>query len=156
MVTGACERVFEDGTRLICPPDPRAWDKIHVQNVIEQTATFWRRGLHQRVAPLDHRRFPYIADWDLWVRMRDAGARLRTTDRLLSRYHFTAHNQTSRAGRRFAEEAFRLLRLRGPLGGLLAYVYRLLYIASTSRGATTGRPRARRAAHASSGWWYGR
>jgi len=121
MVTGACERVFEDGTRLIRPPDPRAWEKIHIQNVIEQTATFWRRELHRRVAPLDHERFPYIADWDLWVRMRDAGARLRTTDRLLSRYHFTAHNQTSRAGRRFADEAFTLLRLRGPLGGLLAY-----------------------------------
>lgn len=127
MVTGACERVFEDGTRLIRPPDPRAWEKIHIQNVIEQTATFWRRELHRRVAPLDHERFPYIADWDLWVRMRDAGARLRTTDRLLSRYHFTADNQTSRAGRRFADEAFTLLRLRGPLGGLLAYAYRLLY-----------------------------
>jgi len=127
VVTGACERVYEDGTRQVCPPDPRAWDKISVQNVIEQTATFWRRELHQRVAPLDHRRFPYVADWDLWVRMKEAGARLRTTDRVLSRYHFTAHNQTSRAGRRFADEAFKLLRLRGPLGGLLAYVYRLLY-----------------------------
>jgi len=127
IVTGACERVFEDGTSLVCPPDPRAWDKIRVQNVIEQPATFWRRELHQRVGPLDHRRFPYIADWDLWVRMREAGARLRTSDRLLARYHFSAHNQTSRAGRRFADEAFRLLRLRGPMGGLLAYVYRLLY-----------------------------
>ena len=127
VVTGACERVFEDGTRLICPPDPRAWDKIRIQNVIEQTATFWRRELHRRVGPLDHRRFPYIADWDFWVRMREAGARLRTTERLLSRYHFSAHSQTSRAGRRFADEAFRLLRMRGPLGGLLAYVYRLLY-----------------------------
>jgi glycosyltransferase involved in cell wall biosynthesis len=127
VVTGACERVFEDGTRVVCPPDPRAWDKIRVQNVIEQTATFWRRELHQRVGPLDHRRFRYIADWDLWVRMREAGARLRTTERLLSRYHFTAGNMTSRAGRRFADEAFRLLRLRGPMGGLLAYVYRLLY-----------------------------
>jgi glycosyltransferase involved in cell wall biosynthesis len=127
VVTGACERVFEDGTRLVCPPDPDAWGKIHIQNVIEQTATFWRRELHRKVGPLDHRRFPYIADWDLWVRMREARARLRTTDRVLSRYHFTPLNQTSRAGRRFADEAFRLLRLRGPLGGLLAYVYRLLY-----------------------------
>ena len=127
VVTGACERVFEDGTRLLVPPDPRAWEKIQVQDVIEQTATFWRRELHARVAPLDHKRFPYIADWDLWVRMSEAGARLRTTDRLLSRYHFSAHNQTSRAGRRFVEEAFRLLRLRGPLGGSLAYVYRFLY-----------------------------
>lgn len=127
IVTGACERVFEDGTRLVIPPDPRAWEKIRVQNVIEQTATFWRGELHRRVAPLDHRRFPYIADWDLWVRMSEARARLRTTDRVLSRYHFTERNLTSRAGRRFADEAFELLRLRGPMGGLVAYAYRFLY-----------------------------
>ncbi len=127
VVTGACQRVFEDGTRLVCPPDPDAWEKIRIQDVIEQSATFWRRELHQRLGPLDHRRFRYLADWDFWIRMSEAGARLLTTERVLSRYHFSANNLTSRAGRRFADEAFRLLRLRGPMGGLLAYVYRFLY-----------------------------
>jgi hypothetical protein len=156
VVTGACERVYEDGTRQVCPPDPRAWDKISVQNVIEQTATFWRRELHRRVAPLDHRRFPYVADWDLWVRMKEAGARLRTTDRVLSRYHFTAHNQTSRAGRRFADEAFKLLRLRGPLGGLLPTSTGSCTITSISRGATTAHRPVRPRAGGSSCWCCGR
>lgn len=148
VTTGACERVFEDGTRLVCPPDPHAWEKIQVQNVIEQSATFWRRSLHQRLGPLDHRRFRYIADWDFWMRMRETGARLLTTERLLSRYHFSAQNLTSRAGRRFADEAFRLMRLRGPMGGLLAFVYRLLYLRFDLKGCydqppTCSRARAR-------------
>jgi glycosyltransferase involved in cell wall biosynthesis len=49
VVTGACERVFADGSRLVCPPDADPWQKINVQNVIEQSATFWRAGLHRRV-----------------------------------------------------------------------------------------------------------
>src|ERR1700722_12068327 len=74
VMTGACERVFPDGTRLICPPHPQAWEIIGIQDQIEQSATFWKRELQQRVGrlPLDYH---MAFDWDLWNRFRRAGAK---------------------------------------------------------------------------------
>ena len=79
-------------------------DDITVKDVIEQPSTFWRRSLHEKLAPLktDY----YMAfDWDLWIRMRNSGAKVVTTDRVLSRYHFTWDNKCGRAGNRFGLRA---------------------------------------------------
>jgi glycosyltransferase involved in cell wall biosynthesis len=126
VVTGACERVFADGSRLICPPDSDPWQKINVQNVIEQSATFWRASLHQRVGAVAMN-FHLAFDWDLWNRFRKSGAKIVTTGQLLSRYYFSATNKTGSAGRIFVDEAIIILRRYGPLGGALAYIYLFLY-----------------------------
>jgi len=126
VVNGACERHYPDGSTTIYKADADPWNVITVKDVIEQPSTFWRRALHERLAPLatDY----YMAfDWDLWIRMRNAGAKLVTTDRVLSRYYFTEENKCGRAGNRFAEEAFRIIRQYGPHSGRLARVYRFLY-----------------------------
>jgi hypothetical protein len=46
---------------------------------------------------------------------------------VLSRYHFSAENKSGNAGRIFEEEAFRIVSRYGPLGGGLAYIFRMLY-----------------------------
>jgi glycosyltransferase involved in cell wall biosynthesis len=126
VVVGHCERVWADGTTTTTRADPEAWQKIGVQNVIDQPSVFWRAALHRRLGPLDSG-YHLAFDWDYWCRMQRAGARLLTTDRLLSRFHFSIDNKTATAGPRFAAEAFQILRRYGPAGGALAYVYRFLY-----------------------------
>lgn len=126
VVTGACERVFADGSRAVIPPNPRSWEIIGVQDPVEQSATFWRAALHRKVGELTLE-FHLAFDWDLWNRFKRAGGRLVTTNELLSRYYFSATNKTGSAGRTFTKEAFVILRRYGPMGGLLAHLYRLLY-----------------------------
>ncbi|HWB95521.1 MAG TPA: glycosyltransferase family 2 protein [Bryobacteraceae bacterium] len=126
VVTGYCRRIYPDGSPFDSPPDPEAWDKIHTLDVIEQPSTFWKGSLHRRLGLLDTS-YHLAFDWDLWCRMRLAGARLVTTDAVLSRYYFSATNKSGSAGDLFAREAFRIIRKYGPLRGRLAYIFRFLY-----------------------------
>jgi glycosyltransferase involved in cell wall biosynthesis len=126
VLTGNCERVFEDGSTYITPADPQAWEKIGIQNVIEQPSTFWKADLHRNIGLLDLS-YQLGFDWDFWARMKNVGAKLVITDRVLSRYYFSESNKCSTAGNLFAEEAFRLIRKHGPIFGGLAYIYRFIY-----------------------------
>jgi len=126
VVLGSCERRFPDGSMVITPAREDTWRQIGIQNVIDQPSMFWRSSLHRRLGELDTS-FRLAFDWDFWCRMRNARARLRTIDHPLSIYHFTADNQSGKAGNRHAEESFRILRRYGPRGGLVAYAFRLLY-----------------------------
>jgi len=127
IVTGSCERVFEDGSTYTTHADPDAFKKIGIQNLIEQPSTFWRASLHRKTGRLDVN-YDLGFDWDFWARMKNSGAQLVTTDKVLSRYFFSDSNKCGRAGNLFAEEAFRLIRHYGPIFGGLAYVYRLIYL----------------------------
>lgn len=126
IVTGMCERVYADGQPQMSPPDPKVWDNIGIQCVIEQSATFWRGALHRKVGQLDDS-FHMCFDWDFWNRLKKAGGRIIQTDRVMSRYYFSETNKSGSAGSRFTKEAFRILHNYGPMRGLLAYVYRFLY-----------------------------
>jgi len=126
VVIGGCERVFADGKRYITRADPDAWKKIGMINVIEQPSTFWRSSLHHKLGELATH-FHLSFDWDLWCRMRDSGARMKTTEVVLSRYYFSETNKSGNAGRMFAREAFQIIRRYGPLNGMLAHIYRMLY-----------------------------
>lgn len=127
MVTGKCERVMPDGeTRFVTGGDPETWDKIGIQNIIEQPSTFWKSAFHRKVGQLDTSYYLGF-DWDMWARLRNAGARLHVTDRVMSRYYFSDTNKTGSAGPLFVKEAFRLVKNYGPLRGGLAHIYRFLY-----------------------------
>jgi glycosyltransferase involved in cell wall biosynthesis len=126
VVIGGCERVYADGQRAITKADPATWNKIGMIDVVEQPSTFWRASLHRRLGELATG-YRLAFDWDWWCRMRDAGAKLATTENVLSRYHFSAENKSGNAGRIFEEEAFRIVSRYGPLGGGLAYIFRMLY-----------------------------
>jgi glycosyltransferase involved in cell wall biosynthesis len=126
VVIGCCERIFPDGSTCVTPADPDAWGKIGIQNVIDQPSVFWAAGLHRRLGQLNTN-YQLAFDWDFWCRMRDAGARLITTERILSRYDLSGPSKTGSAGKLHADESFRILRNYGPYRGGLAYVYRFLY-----------------------------
>jgi len=144
VVTGYCARIYPDGSPYHSPPDPQAWEKIHILDVIEQPSTFWKADLHRKLGRLDTS-YHLAFDWDLWCRMRLAGARLATTEAVLSRYHFSATNKSGSAGELFAREAFRIIRKYGPLGGRLAYIFRFLYRHFDLKGCYDQPPTASRA-----------
>ncbi|MGH7214788.1 MAG: glycosyltransferase family 2 protein, partial [Tepidisphaeraceae bacterium] len=121
VVTGACERIFSDGTSDVVKPDPEMPWKMRVQNVIEQPSTFWRAALHRGIGPLDTK-LHLCFDWEFWNRMRARGAKFVPTDRVLSRYFFSETNKTSSSGEKMIRELFEVLRRHGPMGGGLAYV----------------------------------
>ena len=126
VLTGCCERIFDDGSKYVTPADTDAWDNIIIQNTIEQPSTFWKAKLHRQVGELDNSYYLSF-DWVLWIWFRNAGARLSTTDRVLSRYYFTDNSKCNNAGNLFAEEAYRVLSEYGPLKGHLAEIFRHLY-----------------------------
>lgn len=126
VVTGSCERVFEDGSTVVTYAYPDAWERIGIHNVIEQPSTFWRAGLHRKIEPLDLS-YELGFDWDFWARMRNVKAKLVITDRVLSRYFFSDFNKSGTAGELFAKEAFRLIKKHGPLCGSLAHIYSFIY-----------------------------
>jgi glycosyltransferase involved in cell wall biosynthesis len=126
VVIGCCERVFPDGTTWTTPARADTWEIIGIQNVVDQPSVFWRADLHRRLGSLDTS-YHLAFDWDFWCRMREAGARLVTTDRVLSRYFFSESNKSGNSGRGHVRESFRIVRRYGPLGGALAYVFYFLY-----------------------------
>ncbi len=143
VVTGRCERIFDDGSRCITPADEHAWEHIIIRNTIEQPSTFWRSALHRAVGELDNSYYLSF-DWLHWIRFRAAGARLRTTDAVLSRYHFTPDSKCNNAGNLFAEETYRLLSDHGPLNGRLARIFRHLYHRYDLRGCLDKPPSSSR------------
>ncbi len=126
VVTGSCERIYENGTNCITRGCLDAFDRIGLQNVIEQPSTFWRAALHRKIGFLDPNYYLGF-DWDFWARMRNVKARLLATEQVLSRYYFSHTNKCGTAGNLFANEAFRLIRKHGPAWGGIAYVYRFIY-----------------------------
>jgi glycosyltransferase involved in cell wall biosynthesis len=126
VVSGGCERVYADGHREITQPPQDAFSIIALKNRLEQPSTFWRSDLHAHVGDLDAR-YRLAFDWDLWARFAAAGADLLTTSHVFSRYHFSEDNKTSRAGNLHALDALRLARRHGPLDGLVADCFQILY-----------------------------
>jgi glycosyltransferase involved in cell wall biosynthesis len=146
VVIGGCERVFADGSTSITRTRPDTWDVIGTWNPVDQPSVFWRADLHRRLGELDVS-YHLAFDWDFWCRMRDAGARLVTSEQVLARYFFTDTNKSGNSGRQHVRESFRIVRRYGPLRGWLAYVFLFLYYAFDLHGCydqppTCSKPRA--------------
>ena len=139
VITGSCQRVFSDGTTCVVRADLKPWDKIHIKNVIEQPSTFWRGSLHRKAGQLNCNYF-LAFDWDLWNRFRKLGAKILSTDRVLSKYYFSQTNKSGNAGRRHATESFIVVRKYGPLLGGLAYIFRFLYFQFDLKGCYDNPP----------------
>jgi glycosyltransferase involved in cell wall biosynthesis len=123
---GGCERIYPDGSRERTAPPADAWSCISMRNPLEQPSTFWRSELHRRVGSLDER-YALVFDWDFWARFAELRARLQTTPRPLSRYHFSHNNKSGSAGNQHALEGLDLVRRYGPRKGLVADCYQILY-----------------------------
>lgn len=132
-LTGQSERLFPDGTSCLAGGDPETREKIVVQNCIEQPSTFWRAECHRAAGELDNW-YKLGFDWEFWCRILTGGAEMKVTDRVLSKYYFSATNKSSNAGRQFVIETTRLMRRYGPLRGWLPVFYRFLYFRFDMKG----------------------
>lgn len=126
VVTGGCRRYFPDGSMVETVPPKDLTKRIRFQNVIEQPSTFWRSSLHRRMGELDAS-LKLAFDWEFWCRFNKAGARFEIIPDILSHYHFSDDNLTSRSGERTMKEMFKVVAHYGPYRGVTAYLYRFLF-----------------------------
>jgi glycosyltransferase involved in cell wall biosynthesis len=126
IVTGACARVFPDGSTHIIVPPPNVAELIGVQYRIEQPSTFWRsRAMHGSLR-LDES-FHYAFDWDFFARLIRPPNQTLVLPDVMSKYHFSATNKTSTGRRPLVLELREVIRRHGPLDGRLADIFFFLY-----------------------------
>jgi glycosyltransferase involved in cell wall biosynthesis len=126
VVTGACRRVFADGSELVTQVPDHFLDVISMLNAIEQPSTFWRASVHRKLGTLDES-FILAFDWEWWNRLYAAGARFKRMTDVLSVYYFTDDNLTSKGGMRVIDEMYRITKKYGPYKGYIANVYKFLF-----------------------------
>jgi FkbM family methyltransferase len=131
VVTGACERVFANGVRFQTQVPDRYLDTMALRNDIEQPSTFWRAAVHRRAGELDES-YRLAFDWEFWNRLLRQGARFARVTDLLSVYHFSETNLTSRGGQRVVDEMSRITATYASPG--TARVYQLIYRLFDLRG----------------------
>ena len=130
-VTGACRRVFADGSELVTQVPAHFPRLMSMRLDIEQPSTFWRAAAHRKAGELDDTFF-LAFDWEWWNRLLAQGARFVAIPDILSTYYFTDDNLTSKGGMRVIDEMYRITRRYGP--GRIADVYRFLFRAFDMRG----------------------
>ena len=126
VISGACVRIYHDGSSQTVTPPPNAAQLIGIQYRIEQPSTFWRAALSRSLQPLDES-FHYVFDWDFFARLLIKSRRTLLLPDVMSIYHFSATNKTSTGGRRLVLELREVIRRHGPLNGRLADVFFFLY-----------------------------
>lgn len=126
VITGACARLFPDGSTQIVVPPSNAAELIGIQYRIEQPSTFWRARVMGSHPQLDES-FHYAFDWDFFARIILPPHQTLVLPDVMSKYHFSATNKTSTGGRQLVTELREVVRRHGPLNGRLADVYFFLY-----------------------------
>jgi glycosyltransferase involved in cell wall biosynthesis len=126
VITGACGRIFPDGTMQIVVPPPNVVELIGIQYRLEQPSTFWRRRVMENETTLDEG-FHYAFDWDFFARIIRPPNQTLVLSAIMSVYHFSATNKTSTGGRKLVLELREVVRRHGPLNGRLAEVFYFLY-----------------------------
>ena len=110
LIGGWAEEFFEDapGTRLkIAPADAVALvRKLRWRNVIVHPSVMMRTSVVRSVGGF-RGRFPYLEDWDLFVRMAIAKARMIVLPEVLVRVHTSRDQAARRGGWRHAISDFR-------------------------------------------------
>lgn len=133
VLTGACERVYADGSKELTAVSEHYLELLPFRNYLEQPSTFWRAAAHRKAGELDDG-FALAFDWEWWNRLYRSGAQFARTNDLLSRYYFSDDNLTSRAGDRVVDEMYRVTRRYARHGWAVARMYRFLYRAFDLRG----------------------
>lgn len=126
VVTGACRRVFEDGSEVVTHVPENYLETLSIRNAIEQPSTYWRASVHHRLGRLDDS-YQLAFDWEWWNRLHASGAQFKRIPDVLSVYYFSDDNLTSRAGYRVIDEMYRVTKTYGPFSGYIADVYCFLF-----------------------------
>jgi len=133
VVTGACARIFPDGSTEIVVPPPNVVELIGYQYRLEQPSTFWRRRVMEKHPLLDES-LHYAFDWDFFARIMRPPCQTLVLVDVMSVYHFSATNKTSTGGRKLVLELREVIRRHGPFNGRLADVFYYLYLRYDLRG----------------------
>lgn len=126
IVTGGCKRFYPDQTVYHTIPNDALLQKISYLNSIEQPSTFWRVSFHKKVGELDES-FYFAFDFDFWNKLYRSGAKIITTEQILSHFYFTGDNKTARGGTALVKEMYRVVKRYGPYFGFLADIYMFIY-----------------------------
>jgi glycosyltransferase involved in cell wall biosynthesis len=131
VVTGGCLRFYADGSQVRTTVPDRFVSAMALRNDIEQPSTFWRAELHRRAGELDLT-YCLAFDWEWWNRFRARGARFVRVPEVLSHYHFSGSNLTSRGAQRVVDEMERVTATYA--SPAVARAYRFIYRAFDLRG----------------------
>ncbi len=137
VVTGGCLRIFADGSSVTTHV-PGDFEQVIS---LRQPSTFWRASAHQSAGEFDES-YALAFDWEWWNRLHRRGAKFKIVDDVVSVYHFSDHNLTSRGGRRVIDEMYRVTKTYGPYRGYIADVYRFLFRCFDMQGYYDGPPDA--------------
>ena len=126
VITGGCTRFYADGSR--CDTAVPDWfvEQVALRDGLEQPSTFWTAAIHRKAGELDES-YRLAFDWEWWNRLKASGARFVRVPEILSHYHFSEDNLTSRGAQRVVDEMYRVTKRYGPRRGRIADVYMLLY-----------------------------
>jgi glycosyltransferase involved in cell wall biosynthesis len=107
VVTGGCKRFYPDGSIQVTQVPDRYLSAMALRNDLEQPSTFWRATAHHRCGELDES-YRLAFDWEWWNRLQASGAAYERIGDVLSHYHFTDDNLTSRGAQRVIDEMSRI------------------------------------------------
>lgn len=93
---GDCEEWSLAGhKRLISPPQQLTRDSLRNGNVLAQPGTFFSARALAQVGPLDES-FDLAMDFDIWLRLMEAGVRAIYIPRVLARFEIHSESKTGR------------------------------------------------------------
>jgi len=101
IVAGACRLIYEKepSRNRIEQPSEQFLSLMPCCNAIAQPSCFYRRSLLKREPPIDET-FNYAMDFELWNYFCHSGARWLFIPDVLSEYHFSGMNKTSKGGKK--------------------------------------------------------
>ena len=91
---------------------------------VPQETLFWRRRMWEKVGGSVDESFRFAVDWDLLVRMRDAGAKFARLPRFMGAFRVHPHQKTSAQITEIGEQEMACIRERchgGPVSHALVY-----------------------------------
>ncbi|MFO0840171.1 MAG: glycosyltransferase family 2 protein [Phycisphaerae bacterium] len=127
VLCGACRYESPGGRVATLHVGDADLEHLDVYDPIHQPSCFFRRDWFERIGGLNTR-LSFGMDWDLWLRLRRAGARFRCITNVLSVYRVTGVNKTSVGGARRNREMYELLLRHSPQHRLRTEIgYRVLW-----------------------------
>jgi glycosyltransferase involved in cell wall biosynthesis len=95
----------DDNVLAPYPTEEYTFDRLMQTCFICQPATFWRRRIAERIGPLDER-LHYVMDYEYWMRMDRAGARLVHIPECLALARVHPHSKTQACREAMFHEMF--------------------------------------------------
>lgn len=126
VVSGACIRVFGDGSQTLREVGPKSWERVPYNNEFDQPAMFWSRRLYDCVGGVDES-LKLAMDWDYWNRFKLKMRGHVLLNSVLAYYFFSDTNKTSLNPQGHLKETRKIVAKYCPYGGITEKLYSCLY-----------------------------